>query len=43
MSTYCYVIYIINSVLLLRLLALSALIMLSFSVRQRLHRLEILV
>ena len=33
----------INSVLLLRLLALSALIMLSFSVRQRLHRLEILV
>ena len=43
MSTHCYVIYIINSVLLLRLLALSALIMLSFSVRQRLHRLEILV
>ena len=33
----------INSVLLLRLLALSALIMWSFSVRQRLHRLEILL
>ena len=33
----------INSVLLLRLLVLSALIMKSFSVRQRLHRLEILL
>ena len=33
----------INSVLLLRLLALSALIMKSFSVGQRLHHLEILL
>ena len=33
----------INSVLLLRLLVLSALIMKSFSVWQRLHRLEILL